>query len=207
MSATVADRGSLVLAALVVALGAAGCSGDGSATSTSPSTSTTATIGGATSPSASPSPSATDRQAQAYESALKTYNAFWTQFTDILRKQSEPLALRPIARGEAFSYAVQTARDAKAQGQRLSGSVSHLKLEPKSFAYGGTTQKPTRVQLQDCQDLSTAQFVDRNGKQVTRDADSARFVRFDVTMVNFSPSLVNEWQVDGFKTTAVTSCS
>ena len=206
MSVTVAGRGPLVLAALVVALGAAGCSGDGSATSTSPSTSTTATIGGATSPSASPSPSATDRQAQAYAAAVKTYNDYWQGLENTLVTHGDPTRLARIARADAFGYAVAIAREASSQGYTLKGHLTNVYVKPTGFVFGGTTKNPSRVTLTSCQDLSTNSYVDKSGRTVPKDADAAKFVKFDAKVVNFSPSLTKDWQVDGLKTTVVKSC-
>ncbi len=206
MSVTVAGRAPVVLAALAVALGAAGCSGGGSATSTSPSTSTTATIGGATSPSASPSPSATDRQAQAYAAAVKTYNDYWQGLENTLATRGDPTRLARIARADAFSYAVAVAREASSQGYTLKGRITNVYVKPTAFVFGGTTKNPSRVTLTSCQDLSTNSYVDKSGRTVPKGADAAQFVKFDARVVNFSSSLTEDWQVDGLKTTVVKSC-
>jgi hypothetical protein len=197
-----------VLAVAAVALAASGCGGGSSTSQQAPAASTTATIGGSSpTATATPTPSATDQRAQAYAAAVKTYNEYWSTFARILRTGGDPTVIRGISRGEAFNYAVQTGRSVDNKGYRLKGRISHAYITPEGFVYGGSTKKPSRVRIRDCQDLRTAQFVDRQGKLVKREAGAATFVRFDVSMVNFSSSIDTEWQLDDFKTTAVESCS
>ncbi len=196
-----------VLAVAAVALAASGCGGGSSTSQQAPTASTTATIGGSSpTATATPTPSATDQQAQAYAAAVKTYGRFWRDLVSVINKPGDPTSLGGIARGEAFSYAVQVGRGAISRGYRVRGTVTDEYVRTVSFRFGGTTDKPSVVVLQSCQDLATASYVDAKGRPVPRSASAAKFLRFDVTVVNFSPSVTQNWALDGFKTTAVTSC-
>ena len=192
--------------ALAGATALSGCSGSASSSSSAPIT-TAATIGGSSaSPSSSPSPSASDQQAQAYAAAVAVYKQYWKRLVETVNKRLEPTLMRDIARGEAFGYGVQLARNAKAQGYKIQGIVSDTYVRPTGFTFGGTTDKPSTVTLQSCQDLSNAGYVDAQGKAVPKDPNGPKFVRFDTTVTNFTPSLTSEWLLDDFKTTPVKSC-
>lgn len=205
--ATSVGRRAVVLAALTVAFGAAGCSGGSAASQSGTATSKTATIGGTSpSPSTTPSASPSDQQAQAYAAAVKTYNDYWSGLERALATKGDPTRLARIARAGAFSYAVGVAREASSKGYTLKGHIQNVYVRPSTFVYGATTKNPSRVSLTSCQDLSTNSYVDKSGKKVPRDADAAKFIKFDATVVNFSPSLTRDWEVDQLKTTVVTSC-
>jgi hypothetical protein len=204
----------LALAVMVVGLmtGAAGCSGDSPSSSATRST-TTATIGGpSTSATASASPSASasassDRQAQAYAAATKVYNDFFTGIVRTINSGADPTRLRGISRGEAFSYAVVSGREAEAHGYKVEGTISMVYVRPKSFTYGGSTANPSKVGIDGCQDLRTVRYVDRNGKPVPRGSGAADFLRYTVTAVNFTPSVSAGWVLDDFKNVKVPSCA
>jgi hypothetical protein len=213
MSVTVAGRravgrGGVALAGVAVALTAAGCNGASSASQSTSSTSTTATVGGSSPPpSATPSASPSDQQAQAYGAAVKTYNEYWAGLEQILKTGGDPLKIRPVARGEAFSYAIAVSREASASGYRIAGTLSNVYVRPSDFTFGGTTKNPSRVKIQGCQNVGSAHYVDRNGKPVPTAPGAAKSVRVDATVVNFSPVLNKNWVLDDLKTTAVKSCS
>jgi hypothetical protein len=213
MSGTVAGRravgrGVVALAGVAVAVAAAGCNGAGSSSPSTSSSSTTATIGGSSSsPSATPSASPSDQQAQAYTAAVKTYNDYWTGLERILKTGGDPLKIRPLARGEAFSYTIAVSREATASGYKIAGSLSNVYVRPSEFTFGGTTKNPSRVKIQGCQNVGSAHYVDRKGRPVPTPSGAAKSVRFDVTVVNFSPAVNKNWVLDDFKTTAVKACS
>ncbi len=208
MNVTVAGRRGVALTALAVAFGAAGCSGGNSTVATGSSTSRTATIGAASpSESTAAGGSGSSQQAQAYQAAVKTYNDYWQGLENALATHGDPTRMARIARADAFSYAVTVARYATSKGYTLKGHIDNVYVRPTGFILGGTTKKPSRVTLTSCQDLSENSYVDKSGRSVPRDADAAKFVKFDSTVVNFSSSLTKDWQVDGLKTTVVKSCA
>ncbi|HYY11439.1 MAG TPA: hypothetical protein VE781_10900 [Kineosporiaceae bacterium] len=193
--------------ALAGATALSGCSGSASSSSSAPIT-TAATIGGSSaSPSSSPSATTGDQQAQAYAAAVSTYKQYWQQLLTIINKRRDATELRGISRGEAFSYGLSVAREAQIAGYTVDGPIKDVYLRPVKFTYGGSTKNPSNVTLQACQDLSTGHLLDSKGRQVPKDPKGPKFLRLDLTVTNFTPSVTNEWQLDDFKTTPVASCS
>lgn len=195
--------------AVATALVLGACGGGSSSTQGSGTPSTTATISGSSpsaSASATPTPRPSDQQAQAYAAAVKVYRQYWGDLFAIINNGGDPTRMRSISRGAALSYAIQVADGAISRGYKVRGSISDVYLKPTGFNFGGTAKKPSVVTLATCRDLSTIGYVDAKGKPVPRSPGAAKFVRYDYTVVNSSPSLTKAWQLQGIKSTVVKSC-